>query len=109
MTKFESIKSKNIDELAEWLDEYETFDNSPWMKWWNENYCQKCESVTIARNEYASIVGWNNHPNYCGNIECGWCEINRKCKYFQDLDYIPDNEEIIKMWLESEAEDEASI
>lgn len=104
MTIFESIKSKNIDEFAEWLDKYGIYDDSPWNKWWDKNYCQKCEAVTIERKEYARITGWRNWYNYCGDIECAWCEINKKCKYFQDLDYIPDNEEIIKIWLKSESD-----
>ena len=108
MTKFESIKSKSIDEIAEWIDKYVMYDDSPWSKWWNENYCQKCEAVTMPAEEYSRIVGWG-HSYYCGDIECGYCEVNGKCRYFQDMDDIPDNEEIIKMWLESEIEDEASI
>ena len=109
MTKFESIKSKNIDELAEWLDKYGAYDGSPWMEWWNENYCQKCEMVTMPREEYAHIVGWKPCPDYHGNIECGYCEVNGRCRYFEDMDEVPDNTEIIKMWLESEIEYETCI
>lgn len=108
MTKFESIKSKNIDELAEWIDTYVIFDDSLWMKWWDENYCQKCEVVAMPREEYARIVGWG-HSDYRGGIVCGYCEVNGKCRYFQDMDNVPNNKEIIKMWLETEAEDEGGI
>lgn len=108
MTKFESIKSKNIDEFAEWIDKYGAYDDSAWSRWFDKNYCQKCETVTMPRNEYARIVGCN-HFDYCGNIECGYCEVHKKCRYFEDMDKVPDNTEIIKMWLETEAEDEASI
>lgn len=90
MTKFESIKSKNIDELAEWLDKHGMYSGSPWMIWWDKNYCQKCE----AEYTYSKV--------FKKEIECGWCEVNGKCRYFQDMDDIPDNEEVIKMWLETE-------
>lgn len=91
MTIFESINSKNIDELAEWLDKHGMYDGSPWTIWWDKNYCQKCESEYM----YSAI--------FDKEIECGWCEKHKKCRYFQDRDDIPDSEEIIKMWLESEA------
>lgn len=103
MTKFESIKSKSIDELVEWTHTYRQHDDSVWNKWFDENYCQKCETVTIPKEEYARIIGWG-HSDYRGDIECGYCEANGKCRYFQDMDGIPDNKEIIKMWLETEAD-----
>lgn len=108
MTKFESINSKNIDEFAEWLDRYGAYDNSAWGKWFDKNYCQRCESVIMDRKEYARIDGWN-HSDYHGDIECAYCEIHKNCRYFEDVDGVPDNTEIIKMWLETEVEDEASI
>ena len=103
MTIFESITSKNIDELAKWIDKYVAFDDSPWMKWWDENYCQKCEKVAMPREEYARIVGWDC-SDFRGGIVCGYCEVNGKCRYFQNMDDIPDNEDVIKMWLETEAD-----
>ena len=38
MTVFESFKTKNIDELAEWLSEHCMFDTAPWWNFWDENY-----------------------------------------------------------------------
>lgn len=94
MTKFESLKLKNIDELAEWFDKYIIHDYVPWIKWWDENYCSKCEPEII-----------NKYSVCCGDMvdmECAWCELNNnKCKYFKDMDEMPSNKEIIKMWLES--------
>lgn len=92
MTVFEYITSMSVDELAEWLDEHGMFDGSPWMNWFNKNYCLKCESETV------------RIPNIDGERveEAGWCELHGKCKYFQDMDEIPDNKAIIKMWLEKE-------
>lgn len=90
MTVFESIKNKNIDELAEWLEEHGDFDNAPWWQWWDENYCNKCES------EVAYV------PEFNKKCEFAWCEINGKCKFFKEMDEMPNNKQIVKMWLESE-------
>lgn len=90
MTIFENIKSKNIDEFAEWLDKYGMFDNSPWMNWWDKNYCKNCE------HETARLVDTGRE------MEFAWCELHDKCKFFQNMDSIPDNKQIIKMWLETE-------
>jgi hypothetical protein len=92
MTVFESSQTKTIDELAEWLDKHVMSDDSPWIKWFDENYCRKCEP------EFAYIELFDNE------CECAWCEIHKKCKHFQDMDNAPDNKQIIKMWLESEVE-----
>lgn len=88
MTVYEYFKSKSIDELAEWLDEH-VIDDSPWISWWDNKYCKKCDSIYCEDGD-------------CGNGEYGWCELNGKCKFFQDMDNIPDNKQIIKMWLERE-------
>ena len=84
MTVFESIKSKDIDELVKWIDKHTTIDNSPYITWWDNNYCNKCMVEIKDGHEY------------------GWCELHNKCKYFQDMDSIPSCEQVIKMWLESE-------
>ena len=103
MTKFASVNSKNIDEFAEWLDEHGIYDDSDWDKWFNKNYCQKCEAIIMPREEYARIAGWSR-SDYRGNIECAYCEVNGKCRYFQNMDKVPNNIEVIKMWLETEAD-----
>lgn len=93
MTNYENIKSKHIDELAEWIDSYGNFEKSPWINWFDKNYCSKCEPE-IAYLEYIGK-----------ECECAWCELHcDKCKYFKDLEATPDNKQMIKMWLESEAE-----
>lgn len=91
MTVFEKIKTMNIDKLAEWIDEHGTYDDSPWMNWWNNTYCKKCESETV----YAEYLK--------RNIECAWCELYEKCRFFQDMNEVPDCKQTIKLWLESEA------
>ena len=41
MRMVDKIKSKSLDEFAEWIDEHGAFDGSPWINWWQENYCNK--------------------------------------------------------------------
>lgn len=92
MKVFDEIKSKNIDELAEWLDKYGMFDGSPWVDWFDKNYCKKCEPV----------IAHASHLNK--DMEFAWCELNDNCRYFTDMNNAPDNKEIIKLWLGHECE-----
>lgn len=92
MNNYDNIMSKNIDELVDWLDEFMSVDNAPWYLWWDKNYCNKCEPEIVY---YESDKG--RIP-----IECSWCELEKKCKFFPELDEIPDNKQIIKMWLNNE-------
>ncbi len=89
-TVFDKFKSMSIDELTDWLNQYSQLDSIPWIEWWNKNYCIKCDAVT-------AFV-----PDYGRELDFSWCELNDKCKFFQDLDDVPDDKMIIKMWLESE-------
>jgi len=92
MTVFENIKNKNIDELVDWIDEYFVFnDDTPYLKWWETNYCNKCKPEVV----YEKDLDFEHM--------CAYCELNNKCRFFQDMDDIPDNKQVIKMWLESEA------
>lgn len=90
MTIFESIQSKNIEEFAEWLDEYGAFDGSDWMNWFDDNFCKKCEP------EIACVEGFH------GEREFGWCELHDGCRFIEGSKEVPDNKQIIKMWLELE-------
>lgn len=96
MTVFESFKIKNIDELAEWLDDNWMDDDSPWILWWDKKYCDNCECVLCEAPYY-----------FGGQIECSYCEVNDRCRFFEDrhIDDILDNKAIAKMWLESEVND----
>lgn len=94
MTKFEEIKIKNIDEFAAWLCENGLADNSPWIKWWDENYCKKCPAQYV----FSSYLG--------KDIEVSHCELHHKCFFFPDMESEPEMKEIIKLWLESEADKE---
>lgn len=90
MKVFDKFKSKNIDELAAWLDKYCNFEYAPWINWWEDNYCNKCPSE----------IG--KHEDSDREMEFCWCELNDKCKFFPDMDSTPDSKQVIKMWLESE-------
>lgn len=93
MTIYEMFKNKTVDELAEWFDEHCMFDNSPWILWWDENYCKKCET------EFCYVESVEKE------LEFAWCELNNdRCRFFQNMDEMPDNKQIIKMWLNSDIE-----
>ena len=89
MTNYEKLKLMNIEEMSEWLDQYGQFDGSLWMNWFDEQYCKNCDSVMC------------HYENSNHEFHCAWCELHDKCKFFQELDDVPDNKEIIKMWLEN--------
>ena len=83
----------DVNQFAEWLDKYCAFDESPWIKWFDELYCKKCESI---------MCHYEDNKN---EFPCSYCELEDKCRFFPDLDGVPDNKMIIKMWLESEVDD----
>lgn len=87
MTNIEKIQKMSIDELATWLDINGNFDNSPWMEWWNNTFCKNCPTEIAYSQD-------TRRP-----LECSWCELHSKCKFFTDLEDIPDNKSIIRMWL----------
>lgn len=96
MTIFEEIKSKNIDKMTDWIDEHFDFDNAPYWRFWDENYCSKCKPINIEITNYFGYeIG-----------EYAYCEVNGNCKFFKDMEKIPNSKQIIKMWLESESEKE---
>lgn len=96
MTIFENFINRDIDALVDYLDEHFTFDNAPWWKWWDENYCSKCIAEIAVDDE-------GNKRDY------GYCELHGNCRFFKDMKEIPDNKQIIKMWLESDSKSETSI
>ena len=92
MTNFKYLQSMSADELAKWLDGHLMFDDAPHMQWFVENYCDKCGSI---EGQYEGVLGTHK-------CEFAYCETEHKCRYFQDIQRVPDNLEIIKMWLEVE-------
>lgn len=96
MTEYEKIKSMSMEEFAEWLDSFPTHDNAPWTDWWCKTYCDRCDTEIVRISDL--------YKDHCGceEVECAWCEIHNKCRFFQYKDDTPDTLEMIKMWLESE-------
>lgn len=99
MNNFEKLKSMTVNEFAEWLAENCQSDEAPWTWWFDENYCKKCEPITC-KIEAINIGLEPLYPEQ--EVDCAWCELHQKCKYFQELDNVPDSTEIIKMWLNHE-------
>lgn len=96
MIQFDLFKAMTLEEFAEWLDKNGQFDGSPWMTWFNSNFCNKCESIECAYSDY-----WKSDANfsYTGKLECSYCELEGKCKFFPEMPDTPSNKDIIIMWL----------
>lgn len=97
MTNHENLLNKTTRELAKWLDANGQFDGSPWMKWFDKNFCSKCESVKIKKENSKVVLGFD--LLFVNETTCSYCELYKKCKYFQDRDETPTNVDIIEMWL----------
>ena len=99
MTNYRKIKSMNIEDLASFLDNCSSFENAPWTIWFNQTYCENCESITC---KYESeLLGES------GKVECAYCELEHKCKFFLHFDDIPSPKEICKLWLKKGDTDES--
>lgn len=90
MTNYEHITSLPLDQLTEWLAQNASWEDSPWSEWFDNNYCSKCEP------EYGTMVDTGR------KVKFAWCELHETCKFFPEFEGIPDDKEIIKMWLEAE-------
>lgn len=99
MNNFKNLQSMSIDQLVEWLD-VNGSHNSIWWTWFEENYCDKCETETV---EISDFEGENEWKTKC---ECAYCETHDKCRFFSDMNDVPDAKETIKLWLEAEVYDE---
>ena len=93
MTQFEKLTNMNLEDLAEWLDKYGQFEDTPWLRRFDRLYCKNCASVMVRYED----------SQY--EFPCAWCEINGKCKHFPEIDGIPGNKDMIKMWLKSSVGD----
>lgn len=79
---FQKIQSMSIDELAKFLSKISN-DDSPWIIWFNENYCQKCEPI---KGKYEDLDLKHEFTP---------CELDENRCGFTNAD-IP---EIVKLWL----------
>ena len=108
MTNFDKIKSMSIDDLVEWLDKHGMFDGAPWNIWWDKKYCSNCKSVEIKHIDAKEKLDLD--PFYDEVFECAFCELQdengvKHCRFFPDMNDVPDNKEVIKMWLKDEVKD----
>lgn len=86
MTNFERI-AENPETLGKFLDKYAMVDDNPWINWFNANHCDKCEPIKTYNET------WGH------DIDIAFCETTGYCKFFPQLKEIPDNYEVLKMWL----------
>ena len=93
MNNFERLQSMSIEDLAKWLDENGQFDTAPWTIWFDQKYCKNCPDVKCRYEDGER------------EFTCAWCEVNDGCKFLPDAKEMPDNFEVIKMWLEADTED----
>lgn len=92
MNNFKKLQSMSIDELAKWLDKNGQFDTAPWVLWWDKTYCSNCPDIMCHYED-------SDHE-----FPCAYCEIHDTCKFFPNFNYVPGHEDVVKLWLESEAE-----
>lgn len=97
MSNYEDLTSKSIKQLSEWLDTHGKHDGSPWMNWFNKKYCSKCESIKIKKENSKAVLGFE--LMFVDEATCSYCEVYKKCKYFQGKDKTPTNVDIIETWL----------
>ena len=90
MKVLDKIKSMDVSEFAEWLDKNCMHDNSPWIKWFDSTYCKKCEPEIIRDLDNGK------------DIKCAYCELCNRCKFFKEMNGVPEIKQMINMWLESE-------
>lgn len=100
MNFYKQLTSMPLEELAKWIDEHGQFDDSPWMKWFDQRYCSICPAVEIKREDSLHTLGFE--PFYGSTSMCAYCEVHKKCKYFPDMAAVSSNTDIIEMWLKEE-------
>ncbi len=93
MNNLKHLQTMPTDQLIEWLDENGNQD-AAWWKWFDEKYCNNCE-LEKYYSDYFQQEG-----------KCAYCEVYNKCRFFPEMDDVPDGKETIKLWLEAEIEDE---
>lgn len=94
MTNKEKLQSLSLDDLTDWLNIHGEQDCSPWIQWFDSNYCAKCEPETTVL------------PNYHREAECAFCENHNYCRFLGESVDIMDGRTVIKMWLEEQANED---
>lgn len=94
MKNFEQLQLMSQNEFAKWLDKHLAFDDAPHMVWFGKNYCDKCDRVELLVES-----GYGTYKQ-----TFAYCECEHKCRFFPDVDEVPDSLETLKLWLEAEVE-----
>ena len=92
MTNFEQFKNMNMNELARWIDENVMVECAPHNIWFDKKYCSKCDPIVIVHND-----GYE--------MEYAYCEMNDKCRFFPEHNILSDTENVVKLWLENDYEE----
>lgn len=88
--------TKDIETLAKFLVDSLGLEEDgipTYAKWFNENYCGKCPIVSTHKDEVNDVEWEYRH-----------CECNDNCYFFQHLKKVPDNVELLTMWLKSHSD-----
>lgn len=84
MTNLEKIKNMGLDEMVKFLNSLDCIEDLPWIKWGDNNFCKKCETV----------IYFYDGKEY----ECSPCELGEHCPFNMgpDVDWC-------KEWLKVES------
>ena len=85
-----------------WIDINGQHDDSAWMNWFSNKYCDKCENEIVSREDSLEKLGFE--LMYVSSTECSYCEVYKECRFFKGKN--PSTLEIIEMWLNEEVEEE---
>lgn len=102
MTNHDNIKSMSLDAFVDFLDKYSIHESTPWSMWWEQNYCGKCNSISVNAEKQKELLGFISLKE---NIDCAYCEIYDHCKYFPEKHEVS-LKDVLKLWLEEEYKDE---
>lgn len=95
MTIFDKIKSLSKEEMVNYLSQYGDVDFAPWWNWFDEKYCQKCETIETSEDDYHFKVRYS------------YCELYGRCRFSSgegdsNDPILGEDKKIIQKWLESE-------
>lgn len=94
---------KDIDSLSSLLGTLANGDVPPWTDWFDKKYCKNCPVVSCSDSVSKQILGIDSY--YGGTVECAYCELEFKCRFFPELNRTPTETDVIKLWLAEDKND----
>lgn len=91
VNNYDMIAEMSLEELAIWLSKIDCWEDTPWVKWLNENCCINCPTIKATPD-------WFKEPR---EAEFSYCELEHHCKFGPQNRELEDVD-MIKMWLEAE-------